>query len=225
MASLRKRPDAVVEQASDESGPPDIFADPENSSPSPSAPPGAPELPADEAERALLGQIEALRQSESLQQQQQQAVAAAEERRRQWMAGNQLAQAHYQQLDALHREALQAGLVDTSEQYFHFMNDQLAAIQTQDPAEGAQKLADEMQQRIAQTAPQPPSPQSPSRFVSAPVSREPNFSGQRPSGGKVTLTPQEKEAAKLAGITEVEYGRQLLRYRQMQASGEYSDRR
>lgn len=62
--------------------------------------------------------------------------------------------------------------------------------------------------------------------VSAPVSREvPGANGKRPTPGKVTLTPQEVEAAKISGITPEEYAKQKLRKEQMIASGEYGEQR
>jgi phage I-like protein len=62
--------------------------------------------------------------------------------------------------------------------------------------------------------------------VSAPVTRDvPNASGKRQSNGKVTLTPREVEAAKIAGITVEEYAKQKVRKEEMVASGEYGEQR
>lgn len=62
-------------------------------------------------------------------------------------------------------------------------------------------------------------------IVSAPVSREvPSASGARTSG-KITLTAEQREAARLSGITEAEYARQLAKLNQMKANGEYGERR
>jgi hypothetical protein len=82
----------------------------------------------------------------------------------------------------------------------------------------------QLQSQAAQGAPeffQPPMPKQPAprseaSFVSAPVSRD-----GAPSGGsrtetnpsKITLTAEQVEAAKIAGISTVEYARQLLRLR------------
>lgn len=61
--------------------------------------------------------------------------------------------------------------------------------------------------------------------VSAPVSREvPNASGTR-STGKITLNAEQREAARLSGVTEAEYARQLVKLNQMKANGEYGERR
>ena len=59
--------------------------------------------------------------------------------------------------------------------------------------------------------------------MSAPVSRETSANGygggDRP--GKVTLTPAMKEAAKVSGISEIEYAEQVLRLRKAKANGDY----
>lgn len=54
------------------------------------------------------------------------------------------------------------------------------------------------------------------RFVSAPVSRESvSFSGKREDRpGRITLTPAMKEAARISGLSEVEYGRKVLLLRE-----------
>jgi hypothetical protein len=59
------------------------------------------------------------------------------------------------------------------------------------------------------------------RFMSAPVSREvpPDRNGDRP--GRVTLSVAQKEAAKIAGITEKEYAEQVLELRKQKANGHY----
>lgn len=56
-------------------------------------------------------------------------------------------------------------------------------------------------------------------IVSAPVSREvPDSSGKRSSDSQ-TLTVAQREAAKMSGITEVEYAKQLQRMKEMKANG------
>lgn len=54
------------------------------------------------------------------------------------------------------------------------------------------------------------------RIVSAPVSRETSSSRSR---SKITLTPQEREMARLSGITEVEYAKQKQKLRDLQETG------
>jgi hypothetical protein len=60
-------------------------------------------------------------------------------------------------------------------------------------------------------------------YVSAPVSRESASNGYDYSdkGSRVKMTPQMKEAARIAGISEVEYAEQVLRLRQEKAEGNY----
>jgi hypothetical protein len=178
-----------------------------------------------EASTALKRQAEALHRAESLQQQQH-VAAAVQHRRAEWLAANPLAQRNVDVLDGFHREALQQGHADLSDDYFNYLNDRLATLDQQPPPPEQHPLIDEMQLRAAQNHPPPPAPERVrTNIVSAPVSREvPSASGSR-SNGKITLTPQHLEAARIAGVTPAEYGKQLLRLREMQASGEYSDRR
>lgn len=60
-------------------------------------------------------------------------------------------------------------------------------------------------------------------IMSAPVSREAP-SGSR-SSSKITLTKDEKEAARIAGVTEVEYAKNKQRLAEMRADGTYGDQR
>ncbi len=228
MASLRKKPEVLAAAAET---PPaleiDIAADATSpSTPAPAPPPEPPTSSQNEAQQALLAQLDALRESEGLQQQHQQALAAAEERRQAWLAGNSLAQQHYGHLAGFHNEAMQSGLADSSPAYFNFMQDQLAALQSEDPAANAHMIAEELQARAAERAePQAPAPPSRSCIVSAPVSRGVPSSTPGWATGKITLTPAEREAARLSGISEVEYAKHRLRLNAMKASGEYADRR
>lgn len=66
------------------------------------------------------------------------------------------------------------------------------------------------------------SPVSERRF-SAPVSRESvSYSGKREDRpGRITLSIDQREAAKIAGISEVQYAEQLIRLREEKAQGNY----
>ncbi len=60
----------------------------------------------------------------------------------------------------------------------------------------------------------PPSPPEPDRaaMYSAPVSREGTSAGYRePSPSSVRLSPAQREAARYAGISEVDYAKQLMK--------------
>lgn len=64
-----------------------------------------------------------------------------------------------------------------------------------------------------------------SAMVSAPVSREvPQNNGSR-SSGTIRLTAAQREAAKMAGITETEYAKQLVKFQQEKDNGNYGERR
>lgn len=229
MASLRKRPladAATVEPvAINMAAPPTSMPQPQP--PPPPSPVPEPVTPLSDAATALTSQLEALRQAETYQQQKQQAVLSADQRRRDWLAANPMAQQNLAALDNFHHAALNSGLADTSPEYFSFLETQLGDLQAQQPATAATHLINEMQQRIAAQNPPPPPPRPQARpsFVSAPVSREiPTANGRRQSG-KTDLSPQEREAARISGVSEVEYAKQKLRFLEMQANGEYSDRR
>lgn len=58
------------------------------------------------------------------------------------------------------------------------------------------------------------------RFVSAPVSRETvSYSGKREDRpGRMTLTAAQREAAKISGLSETEYARNLLLLREAKAA-------
>lgn len=63
-------------------------------------------------------------------------------------------------------------------------------------------------------------PQERKPVVSAPVSRQvPNSQGQRRTG-EIRLTPAQREIAKMAGITEAEYAKQLQRLDEAKANGQ-----
>lgn len=217
MASLRKKPTETVAEV--EPAPPVAEAinsdEPMSPSPAPS--------PADNASQVLKRQLEALQETRTLQEQVQVAIAAAQERREAWLKSNQLAQQNYAALNALHNEAVQSGLVDTSPEYFDYLNNRLASLQTQHPA-APTHLVEEM--RTMQHKPEPPQPKpvSVSNFVSAPVSRD-IPSGDYRRNGQITLTPQDREFARIAGVTDAEYAKQKARMLEMKATGEFNDRR
>jgi hypothetical protein len=76
------------------------------------------------------------------------------------------------------------------------------------------------------TPPPPRSAPNPSHLVSAPVSRSiPNASGRRHTPGKVTMTPQEVEAARISGISIEQYAKEKIKYEGMREDGSYRDNR
>lgn len=68
-------------------------------------------------------------------------------------------------------------------------------------------------------------PQNRSSIMSAPVSREvPGSGGQRQQPGQVRLTAAQREAAKMAGVSEKTYAENLQKLNDMKANGTYGDR-
>jgi hypothetical protein len=69
--------------------------------------------------------------------------------------------------------------------------------------------------------PSSPAPSNQASMYSAPVSRAGGFQ----QSSRVTLTREDKEYARIAGITEVEYAKQKQKLAEMKANGEYGERR
>ena len=156
-----------------------------------------------------------------MQREQAAIVQLANERRQAWLAQTPGAKDHIPALGHIHRAALDGGLVDTSPEYFRFMESQLAALQAQQPE------ANPVMQQTPKffQPPPPPAPPKEAHFVSAPVSRAvPTSDGRRPRG-RVTLSREEQEAARMSGLTLEEYAMQKRKYQDMRSDGEYRDER
>jgi hypothetical protein len=99
-----------------------------------------------------------------------------------------------------HEDAVDHGIVPESDDYFRFVESRLGINrEAEAPVEPAMSTAAAPVQRR----------QSP---PAAPVSRQPsNSSGNKPH--VVKLTPEQREAARISGITEEEYARQMLKER------------
>ena len=231
MASLRKKPSPdVVVATADTANPVAVAINTDAPTEQSSTPSPEPVAPQDEAATALKRQVEALRQAGNMQQQAAIAALAAQERRQAWLASNELAQKNYAALNHIHNEALQSGLADTSPEYFSYLNNRLASLQSQHPSNAGKQLVEEMQQRAAQDrTPEPPQPKPMSlsaAHVSAPVSRDiPSGGNGQRRPGSVTLTPDQLDAARISGVSPADYAKQLLRLNEMKAAGEYSERR
>ena len=110
-------------------------------------------------------------------------------------------------LQALHWDVVDEGIAPYSEEYFEAVEERLAPP-TRKPVVEAEVEDEPIQ--------------STKRIYSAPPSREvPSSSGQR-NQGKITLTPSQKEAAKIAGITEAEYAKQALELARRKSIGDYT---
>lgn len=105
-------------------------------------------------------------------------------------------------LQAWHWDAIDAGKDAFSKEYFEFIDEK------RDP----KKIEPEPQQ------------QQRTNIVSAPVSREvpSGGTGSRQGYGKITLTAEQKDSARIAGVTETEYAKQLIRLNELKANGQYT---
>jgi hypothetical protein len=223
MASLRRKPtpDIAAESADPVADLGTNYAEPVaiDTDPAPSPEPVAPHQ-FDNASHALKQQLADLRQSEM--------TAATERRRQQWYNQNTLAQEHRDSLGELHRDALDSGLIDMSPQYESYMNHRLTTLRSQHPAAAASHLVDEMQARAAQDRePEPPQPRQRTPMVSAPVSREApsSYGGSGNSPNRIRLTREQSEFARLSGVSESEYAKQLIKLDEMKRNGDYAERR
>lgn len=110
-------------------------------------------------------------------------------------------------IQSLHWDVLDEGHQPFSHEYYSSLETHLGlrAKPRQDAAEDDQEVVQPTRKSV----------------VSAPVSREaPSSSGGR-SSGQVRLTALQREAAKMAGITETEYAKQLTALAQAKANGSY----
>ena len=203
--------------------------------------------PADEATETLKRQIEHLRTSEELQRrhaqmtaqqmaQQAQRPMSREEKLEAWRASNgdpddiAYLEAHPLMIDrhdvtvVAAEEAAQQGFErgtdahrEATREIFHRHLGHRQAAPAASPEPTPLFFA---------PPPQPQARAEPSALYSAPVSRQAQSggTGQRPAR-QVTLTPQEQEYARVAGVTDVEYARQKQRLAQAKANGDYGERR
>jgi hypothetical protein len=200
--------------------------------------------PMDEATLRLQNQINELKKSEALQYQ------VAEQAQRAVAVEQQFVQAHPELLE--HPKltewavavALQHGyqrgtpdFLDVTKQLF---DRQMAAQANAAPATQQSEPAAPEPPHQVQEAPMPnhpfhqrppPPPPEPSEqsasIYSAPVSREASGGGYRQSSpSSVRLSPDQREAAKMSGVTETEYARQLQKlYEAKRDEDRYSERR
>jgi hypothetical protein len=112
-------------------------------------------------------------------------------------------------IQSLHWDVLDEGHTAFSPSYFESLETHLGLRQPP-------KVEDD-------DAPQP-APQRQETVVSAPVSRSdsPTLSGAKPSSTRVTLTPEEREAAKLSGVDERVYAQNKLKLQELKKQGHYN---
>jgi hypothetical protein len=170
---------------------------------------------ADEASRALQAQISALRESERLQRERNTAPALTARQ-----AAFVQANPDFMKNPEIARESLMAAYQAGHEQdsdAFH------RAVKANFDARMMPRPNLSMDISIPERAPQLPSHghDRMASYVSAPVSRETSVNGydHGDRGSRVRLSIAQKEAARIAGITEKEYAEQVLRLRQEKRDG------
>lgn len=115
------------------------------------------------------------------------------------------------QLKYLHHVVLDEGHDFDSEEYLESMETHLGLRK---PAAEAANDGEAQQQRQ-------PVQQQKGSIVSAPVSREAPSTPGSERGGKITLTLAQREAAKIAGVSEKVYAENLSQINKMKANGTY----
>lgn len=104
-------------------------------------------------------------------------------------------------LGAAHWDAVRAGITQDSEAYFAALEEKLG-----------------YRQPVASTERRSPP-------VSAPVSREsPSLSTGKPTTSRIELTPEQREAARISGVDEFEYAKNLMRLNDLKKNGHYQER-
>jgi hypothetical protein len=177
--------------------------------------------PINEAAEILKGQIDDLRRAaDADHQRHEEPSLSADARRREWLEATPAARENPGRLNDIHKDILGAGFADTSPAYFEAMEERL--VQLQNPPVGAH-VAEEMKQHVAARKEPPPeqSERAGAAHFSAPVSRDaPSYSARRPVG-PVRLSAEQREFAKVAGVSESEYATQLERLRDLKDAGAY----
>ena len=103
-----------------------------------------------------------------------------------------------------HHEAIEAGNEEFDAGYMRYINEKAGLIEPENDNESESRRAP---------------------IVSAPVSREPPSTTTSQRGGVIRLTAAQREMAKVAGISETEYAKQLQKLNSMKDQGMYGERR
>jgi hypothetical protein len=219
---------------------PDFSAAPKvEPQPKPQPPPVAQE---DEAAKALKSRLAEIEKSAELNRQYQQAQAAQirpmsrEQLLEQWRhdgvseANLQFLQRHPEMIDGWQltyycaNEATKKGHEPNTDN--HRAETKRIFDRYLSEANKTKQLAEEPTPEFfkPEAAPAPRRPPGKASIVSAPVSRDAapgNYQSEFEDNPRsVRLSPDQLEAARIAGVTPTEYARQLIRMRKMQASGE-----
>jgi hypothetical protein len=197
----------------------------------------------DEATLRLQKQIDDLKKSEELQRQHA-AQMAEMQRQQQWLPGEQEFMAAYPELSqhpdltqqaviAAYRQGHQRGTEPFLKAVKHNFDSQMDRLNPR-LDDSAVEHAPQDDYRPTPSM-QPPSSFRPlpesadedrrSAFVSAPVSRETPSAGGSRSNRQIRLTAEEREHARMAGVSEVEYAKQKQKLIEAKNEGSYGDHR
>jgi hypothetical protein len=106
-------------------------------------------------------------------------------------------------LQGAHAEAVDLNLQPGTQKYFDHLETRLGYKQPE---------ADEESEEVDERA----------QIVSAPPSRQAtNPSSGRPSGTRITLTPEQREIARMSGISEIDYAKGLQKLNELNSNGGY----
>ena len=117
-------------------------------------------------------------------------------------------------LQALHWDVLDEGHQPFSKEYFDSVEVHLGM------REAPEVERDDDEEDVVEPAPKRKGP-----VVSAPVTRDPPGNNRPTRPSEVRLTKAQAEAAKMAGVTEAEYARQMIRFGKLKDEGYYGEGR
>jgi hypothetical protein len=112
--------------------------------------------------------------------------------------------ANQRRMDLAFTDAVQRGIIRGTPEYFEFFEDRLGYKKME------QRTSEEREERA---------PASGGPRYGAPVTRGGSSGGSAESKTRVTLTPQERDAARISGISEVEYARGKLKMLEAKRAG------
>jgi hypothetical protein len=175
----------------------------------------------DEASNAFQHQIDDLRKAERIQKERNEVAA--------FLRANPDMVKHPEITGQAEIEAQKQGHQYGSPAFYEAVRDNFTRMT--DPEEVSARYLEKMAELgedVSEPAAEdyePPSTPSRGHMVSAPVSRETQANGAYDSygdrRGKITLSIQQREAARIAGVDEKTYAEQLLVLRQRKSEGDY----
>jgi hypothetical protein len=168
----------------------------------------------EDRQKATKEQLETRKLAPNQQDQFEQAIASLPDPAKVWLRSHpdyMTDQRKNAKIQSLHWDALDAGNGAFTPKYFEFIEEKVGLREAPKVDRDEDTDADESER---------------GRMVSAPVSRENvSLATGKQSTTRVTLSPSEREAARLSGITEVEYAKNKIKLQEMKKSGYYSEGR